>query len=125
MMYFLHTILSMMLVASVAIAAETPSANQSSSCDRLLATGECAGCDLRFAELTSVNLANAKLDGADLQGADLSRAVLYRASLRDADLRKASFRKANLRDAVFDQADRTGASFEDALGYAPVTTPNR
>lgn len=60
-----------------------------------------------------------------MQGADLSRAVLYRASLRDADLRKASFRKANLRDVVFDQADRTGASFEDALGCAPETTQKR
>jgi len=63
---------------------------------RLLATNECAGCELSLAELShaelsqanleAANLKSANLMGANLEGANLTGANLEGANLKDADL---------------------------------------
>ncbi len=64
------------------------------------------GADLREADLREANLSNAHLQGADLRGADL----------RDADVEGADFRGADLRGADLRVASMFGASFGPEAG---------
>jgi uncharacterized protein YjbI with pentapeptide repeats len=56
---------------------------------RLLATKQCAGCDLSYANLRNANLSYADLRGANLSHADLRGANLTGANLRGANLQGA------------------------------------
>lgn len=99
----------------------------------LQTTKECEGCDLRFRQLSGldlvgVNLERANLYGADLRGAILTGARLWRsnlgsanlsgANLEQAELREANLRLANLRAANLTQANLQGANvlFTDVRG---------
>ena len=91
---------------------------------QLLATQQCARCDLSRAGLVFAQLAGAQLQGANLSGANLSRANLQGADLRGANLVGASLFGANLVGANLDgaqvlaadlrQADLTGATLAGA-----------
>jgi tetratricopeptide (TPR) repeat protein len=76
---------------------------------QLLATRDCAGCDLSRAGLVLANLAGANLQGADLRFANLSQANLAGADLTGADLRGASLNSANLMGASLVGANVEGA----------------
>ena len=76
---------------------------------RLLADGECLGCDLKGVDLGGFDLTNANLSGVDLSGADLSKTNLTNTDLRNADLRQ-----ADLTFAVFTEADLSSADFRGA-----------
>ena len=83
----------------------------------LLATRQCAGC-----ELSNAGLVYADLQGADLQRADLSRANLSRVNLQGADLRGANLLGASLSGANLTGANLDGANLTAAdLRYAAVT----
>jgi uncharacterized protein YjbI with pentapeptide repeats len=75
--------------------------------------------DLRYANLTSRDLAGANLQGADLTGTylkctNLERASLTNAILRGADLTNANLASATLQDADLSYADLKGANLESA-----------
>jgi len=61
--------------------------------------------DLREADLEGVNLTQAILIGADLRGAKLSQAILEGTDLRGADLRGADLKGANLAGAHLHRTD--------------------
>lgn len=79
----------------------------------LLATKQCAGCDLSNAGLVYADLANANLRGANLQGANLSRANLVGADLTGANLTAATLYGANLTGARLDNANLTVTDLRD------------
>ena len=84
---------------------------------KLLATKQCAGC-----ELSNAGLVYADLRGADLQRADLSRANLSRTNLQGADLRGAMLMGASLAGANLTGANLDGANLTAAdLRYAAAT----
>ena len=71
---------------------------------RLVNTRECAGCNLRGANLQNLdlkgaNLSRALLEDAQLQNTDLTAANLESASLGSADLSKTNLSAANLAQA--------------------------
>ena len=66
---------------------------------KLVATGNCSGCNL-----SAANLVGAEIDGADLTGTDLSY----------SDLVDANLTGANLTEGNLSGADLTGANFTDA-----------
>jgi uncharacterized protein YjbI with pentapeptide repeats len=69
----------------------------------------CVGCDLRFLNLSGLDLTGFDLRRANLQGADLTNTVLFGANLSQADCRR-----ANLSQAVLSRANLSGANFEGA-----------
>ena len=71
--------------------------------------------DLKWADLTRLNLPNADLSGADLSGARLSGAVLWYADLSNAILLKTRFIKARLSGTNFSKAQLVDADFSDAI----------
>jgi uncharacterized protein YjbI with pentapeptide repeats len=82
--------------------------------ERLKATNNCPGCDLRGADLHGARLKQAVLEGANLlganlEGADLQGTVLDDASLEKAVLKKAILSGASLDHATIDDADLNGA----------------
>ena len=89
-----------------------------------LANANLAGANLRYANLTGANLAGAKLPGADLTGANLAGATLTNANLSRAKLDGASFTGATMKmgGTDFSGADLTTAVF----GLTPTfsTDPN-
>jgi uncharacterized protein YjbI with pentapeptide repeats len=87
--------------------------------ERLKATKNCPGCDLRGADLHGASLEGVGLEGANLmeanlEGANLQDAVLDDASLEKANLRKAILHGASLDHATIDGADMSGANLEDS-----------
>lgn len=62
----------------------------------LLASKECAGCDLRGANLAGLDLNGVNLKAADLTGVNLKGAKLGNAILTDADLSQANLTGADL-----------------------------
>ncbi|MBW4691683.1 MAG: pentapeptide repeat-containing protein [Lyngbya sp. HA4199-MV5] len=83
----------------------------------LLATRQCAGCDLSNAGLVYADLRGADLRQANLRQANLSRANLEGADLRGAVLMGASLSGANLTGANLDGANLAAAD----LRYAYLT----
>lgn len=86
--------------------------------DRLKATKNCPGCDLRDASLKGAQLEQAGLEGANLMGANLEGANLQDAVLDDASMEKTNLKKAiltgaSLDHATVDDADFSGANLED------------
>jgi uncharacterized protein YjbI with pentapeptide repeats len=81
---------------------------------QLLATKQCAKCDLSGAGLVLSNLAGANLSGANLIRANLSRTELSAADLSGADLRSASLFGADLAGANLRGANLAGADLRDA-----------
>jgi len=78
---------------------------------------ECAGiqldlseCDLRAADLSSVNLTETSFVGANLQGATLYKAMLSNVEFSGADLHWVNFFEADLSNADLTRADLTGSS---------------
>ena len=83
--------------------------------DRLRATRQCEGCDLRNADLFGEDLSRVHLNGADLRGADLTAAELYFTSLNEADLRGANLTETNMRGANLAGAKLDGAVFSRTI----------
>lgn len=81
---------------------------------QLLATRQCAQCNLTSAGLVFANLVGADLQRANLSGANLSQANLQGADLRGANLMGASLYGANLTGAKLDGADLMGADLRTA-----------
>lgn len=86
--------------------------------ERLTATNNCPGCDLRNADLHGARLKQAVLEGANLMGANLEGADLQGAVLDDAGMEKAVLKKAilsgaSLDHATIDDADLNGALLDD------------
>lgn len=81
---------------------------------QLLATRQCAGCDLRNAGLIFAELSGANLSRADLSRANLSRANLQGADLRGANLMGASLNGANLAGARLEGANLMAADLRGA-----------
>lgn len=71
---------------------------------RLRADNACRGCDLRYRDLTGLNL----------EGADLRSANLYGANLRGVNFQKADLRSANLGAINGQNADFRGANLHRA-----------
>ncbi|TAD80381.1 MAG: pentapeptide repeat-containing protein [Oscillatoriales cyanobacterium] len=71
---------------------------------QLQAHNACRSCDLRYRDLT----------GLDLEGADLRSANLYGANLRGVNLQKADLRGANLGAVDGQRADLRGANLHRA-----------
>ena len=99
--YFPLPLFTFLLLATAAQAANPNDVKQ------LQSTRQCAGCDLRNANLKGfflrqADLREADLRGANLNGADLQGAFLKQANLTDADLRNANLADANLADAKLD-----------------------
>ncbi|XGV96907.1 MAG: pentapeptide repeat-containing protein [Leptolyngbya sp. BL-A-14] len=84
---------------------------------QLLATRQCANCELSNAGLVYADLRGADLRGANLTQANLSRANLEGADLRGAVLIGASLSGANLTGAHMDGANLTATD----LRYAYLT----
>jgi hypothetical protein len=81
--------------------------------------------DLRYADLSGVNLIKANLSGADLGGAYFSEADLNGAKLYKADLSGAYFILASLTEAFLSEANLSGASLFGAhLEYANLSLAN-
>ena len=106
--------------------------NVSANVAKLKQTGNCAGCDLRNADLTKLDLTNANLAGANLAGANLTQsklknayllgANLEQASLVDADLETANLIFASLAEADLFEAKLKGANLQNAnLSNADLT----
>ncbi|MCF8542966.1 MAG: pentapeptide repeat-containing protein [Candidatus Nanopelagicales bacterium] len=75
---------------------------------------QCAGANLRGADLAGADLLGADLAGANLRGADLAGANLRGADLAGANLRGANLVAANLERAGLHEADLTDANLRDA-----------
>ncbi len=85
---------------------------------RLLATNECAGCSLSFAELSHAELSQANLEAANLKSANLMGANLEGANLEGANLEEANLVRANLEGANLE-----GANLKDAaLCFATMSS---
>ncbi len=102
-----------MVLATVSTALPAHAENLEQT-QKLLATRQCAGC-----ELSNAGLVYADLQGADLRGANLNRANLSRANLQGADLRGASLvgaslAGANLVNAKLDSGDLTAVDLRHA-----------
>lgn len=108
------------LMAAIALplwSASVAQAIPENQVQRLLSTGQCAGCnlsnaDLREAHLIGADLRNANLSGANLEGANLEGADLTGANLTDANLTKAFFTHADLR-----WANLTRTNLDAAIAY--------
>ena len=87
------------LTVAATMFASSASAFDPADLQKLLDTGECAGCDLRKANLTGANLIGADLSGTDLRDAYLKGAFLSGANLEGADLSGAFLMDANLSGA--------------------------
>ena len=86
---------------------------------------DCAGCDLRGANLKRANLAGAKLAGADLSGANLHGAVLTGADLSGANLTGANINRTDLKRAKLNGANLSNVMlFETRLDAADLTGAN-
>lgn len=88
-----------------------------------LVMGDFSGADLRGANLAGANLSQAKLVGANLQGANLVGASLYGADLTGADLSGARLQATDLREsflvgATFSPAALQGAYLQGAVGLS-------
>ncbi|HEY9882273.1 MAG TPA: pentapeptide repeat-containing protein [Thermosynechococcaceae cyanobacterium] len=105
---------------------------------KLLATKQCSGCelrnaglvyaDLRGADLSQADLTRANLSQANLQGADLRGAILVGASLSGANLTEAKLDGANLnavdlRHAYMTNATVAGANLEQAMLQGAIGLP--
>ncbi len=84
---------------------------------QLRATGSCPGCDLRDAELSTVNAKSGDLRNADLRGA-----ILYKADFRLANLTGALLPYANLKGANLSGA--VGVNFDGAITDENTKCPN-
>src|SRR5919199_6663775 len=82
---------------------------------QLLATKQCAQCELSGAGLVLADLAGANLSGADLSRANLSRANLIGADLSGANLTGASLNGANLSGANLSGATLNSTDLRDAV----------
>jgi tetratricopeptide (TPR) repeat protein len=92
---------------------------------QLLATKQCAQCDLSGAGLVLANLSGADLKGANLSGANLSRANLSGADLSGANLSGTSLYGVNLSGANLSGANLVGADLRSAfLGGANLLNVN-
>ena len=88
------------LTVAATMFASSASAFDPADLQKLLDTGECAGCDLRKANLTGAKLMDAKLMDADLGGAILSGADLDGANLDGANLTFARMKGAILCNTI-------------------------
>jgi uncharacterized protein YjbI with pentapeptide repeats len=70
--------------------------------------------DLRWADLSDVDLSKADLRWADLRSVDLRMASLKKANLIGVDLRRASLEKANLVAANLTGANLSGTDLQEA-----------
>ncbi|OCQ91710.1 hypothetical protein BCD67_09420 [Oscillatoriales cyanobacterium USR001] len=92
---------------------------------QLLATKQCAQCDLSGAGLVLANLSGADLRGANLSGANLSRANLSGADLSGANLSGTSLFGVNLSGANLSGANLAGADLRTAyVGGANLVNVN-
>jgi tetratricopeptide (TPR) repeat protein len=82
--------------------------------NQLLATKQCAQCDLSNSGLVMANLAGAQLRDANLSNANLSQANLVGADLRGANLAGASLYGANLSGVNLAGANLTGTDLRNA-----------
>lgn len=116
--------LSVFIALSLMLPAQADNPTQT---QQLLATRQCADCDLsnaglvyadlhgadlRRANLSQANLSRANLAGADLQGAVLAGASLSGANLTGANLDGANLTSTDLRYAYLTNATLQGASLE-------------
>ncbi|MDJ0554621.1 MAG: serine/threonine-protein kinase [Microcoleaceae cyanobacterium MO_207.B10] len=81
---------------------------------QLQETGECAGCNLRGADLAAVEIEDAYLRDADLFKANLRAANLQEARLQNAKLRRSQLQGANLVKAKLQGADLSRAKLDGA-----------
>ena len=72
--------------------------------DKLLATRQCAFCDLKAARLADMSLPGTRLSGAILSDAELTDADLSQGNLRNAMLARADLSRANLSGADLSRA---------------------
>jgi uncharacterized protein YjbI with pentapeptide repeats len=90
---------------------------------------ECVGCDLRFLNLSGLDLTNFNLRGANLSGSDLSNTILAGADLTNANCRQTNFNnavlsKANLSGVDFEKANLSGATLYRAKAKQPFNLTN-
>ncbi len=105
-------IATIVLISSFSFTTAAQAAN-SAHVRQLLATKQCANCDLSGAGLVMSDLAGADLRGANLSGANLSRANLSGADLRDANLSGAGLFGANLSGAKISRVNLVGADLRN------------
>ena len=89
--------------------------------DKLKATNECVGCNLRNAVLIQADLSGANLRKADLSGANLSKANLSKANLGGANLSFAVLTKTNLSGADLSEAKLSNADIWGAKFCKTIT----
>ncbi|MGB3509727.1 MAG: serine/threonine-protein kinase [Microcoleaceae cyanobacterium] len=88
--------------------------SRQTSIQQLQETGECAGCNLRKANLAAVTIEDAYLRDANLFGANLRGANLQEARLQNANLKRGQLQAVNLVKAKLQGADLSHASLEGA-----------
>lgn len=98
---------ALVMVMVFVLCPATSRAFKQSDLDKLLATKQCAFCDLRQADLSGKDLSGGRLSGANLSDANLSGANLSGANLRTCTLRRAQLSGANLAGADLSRADMT------------------
>ena len=89
--------------------------------DKLLATRQCAFCDLKAARLADMSLPGTRLSGAILSDAELTDADLSQGNLRNAMLARANLSRANLSGADLSRANLSHALLSHAnLSHAKL-----
>lgn len=88
---------------------------------RLMASGQCRGCDLRNADLRNRDLSGAQLEGSDLSGARLGGSSLAGARLRGARLRGVALFDVRLTGADLRDADLTHLDIDRDLEFVDLT----
>ena len=91
------------------------SAFEATDLARLLDSGRCDRCDLRWADLSGRRLTGVSLAGSDLRGADFS----------GSNLRYADLTRADLGQARLDGADLSGARLQGARLFGVDLTETR
>lgn len=128
-MKFKHlTVLIILLAAGATAYFYISLLNTQKQVEKLLATRECPGCNLKNA-----NLQGADLSGVNLEGANLENANLEGAKLGNANLKRSNFSKANLERADLGcvgislrlRANNDGGSLSFKLGTTPTNDDPR
>ena len=104
-----------LMVIGLAATSPHPFAYEPDHLAQLLATNSCAGCDLREADLSQVDLDFADLTGANLEAARLDGASLICARMEGANLIGADLHGANIMGTRFTGADLTAANLSSAV----------
>lgn len=114
------TLFLLMLSSMIATTNAEPLSGQS-ALQKLLTSGKCHGCDLRYADLSNRQLMGASLVDANLTGAKLDNTNLRGADLRGATLRDVTLTSTKLAGAKLQRADLSDTNIDQAFEYVEIT----